>query len=120
MFISFGGFLFCGFVFILLVGLGFLGDDAGREAIQHQHLFAKSRVKLKLSKEKLIYLGEKTVISQCLGGKKKKAVMTDREVNICFICLGTSCNKGPSAFPKLWQYVHSVFLSHSMQTTNFS
>lgn len=32
------GFVVCGFVFISLVGLGFLGDDAGREAIQHQHL----------------------------------------------------------------------------------
>lgn len=70
--LALAGFVVCSFIFILLVGLGFLGDDAGREAIQHQHLLAKSRVKLKLSKAKLIHLGKKPVISQCSKKKKEK------------------------------------------------
>lgn len=97
--------------------LGFWGGGGReRQAIQHQHVFAKPKLKLKISKGKFIYLGKKICSKSVF---EKKAVMTDRGAQTYSSSLGKSCDKGPSVFLKVWQYVHSVFLSHSMQTMQF-
>jgi len=55
--------------------LGARARGRERQAIQHQLVFAKSKEKLKISKEKLIYLGKKVSSKSAF---EKQAMMTDR------------------------------------------
>lgn len=99
--------------------IGVLGGEQGgreRQAIQHQHVFAKIKIKTENLQGKVNIPREK-ICSQSVF--EKKAVMTDRGAKTYSSSLGKSCDKGPSVFLKVWQYVHSVFLSHSMQTMQF-
>lgn len=66
------GFVVCGFGFFFVVWVGFFGRWCReRQATQHQHPFAKSRVKLKVSKGKLIYLGRKISYKSIFGKKSQ-------------------------------------------------
>lgn len=103
---------------VLVFDWGF-GGGAGRQG-ETSYSTPTCLCKIKIKTENLqgkVNIPREKICSQSVF--EKKAVMTDRGAKTYSSSLGKSCDKGPSVFLKVWQYVHSVFLSHSMQTMQF-